>query len=121
MIWMAVALAGGAGALSRYLLDHALGARYPGSFPVGTLLVNVSGSLAAGIVAGLAADVIVPSAFRTIIAGGFLGAYTTFSTAMYETMRLLEEGARRPALLNLVLPLLASVAAAGGGWWLVAR
>jgi fluoride exporter len=52
-----------------------------------------------------------------VVAGGFLGAYTTFSTAMYETARLLEEGDRRVGVVNLLAPLVLSTPAAAVGWW----
>jgi fluoride exporter len=120
MTWLLVAVAGGCGAATRYLVDHLVSARLTGVFPLGTFLVNVSGSLLAGVVAGLVATRGVPVDLQTVVAGGFLGAYTTFSTAMYETARLLEDGATGIAVANLLVPLGASLAAAGAGWWLVA-
>jgi fluoride exporter len=117
--WVAVALAGALGAMSRFLVDRGVSAASARVVPLGTLVVNVSGSLVAGVVAGLAATYALPAEVRTIVAGGYLGAYTTFSTAMYETARLIEEAVWRPAVVNLVLPLVLSVAAAGAGWWLV--
>ncbi len=119
MIWLAVGAAGAMGAVVRYLVDHLVSARASGVFPWGTLVVNVSGSFAAGGVAALVAVEVVGSDLAMVVAGGFLGAYTTFSTAMYETLRLLEDGARRLAVGNLVLPLFGSVLAATGGWMLV--
>jgi len=119
VIWLAVGAAGAMGAVVRYLVDHLVSARASGVFPWGTLVVNVSGSFAAGGVAALVAVEVVGSDLAMVVAGGFLGAYTTFSTAMYETLRLLEDGARRLAVGNLVLPLFGSVLAATGGWMLV--
>ena len=119
MMWLAVATAGALGAVSRYLLDYAVSARAGGAFPWGTLLINVSGSLLAGVVAGLTAQAAIPAEAQTVVAGGFLGAYTTFSTAMYETARLLEDRARLLALANHLIPLIASVIAAGLGLSLV--
>jgi fluoride exporter len=74
----------------------------------------------AGAVAGLVATAGLPTVAGTVVAGGFLGAYTTFSTAMYETARLVEDGAGLEAATNLVLPLVACLLAATLGWWLVA-
>ncbi len=118
-MWLAVGAAGAMGAVVRYLVDHLVSARASGVFPWGTLVVNVSGSFAAGGVAALVAVEVVGSDLAMIVAGGFLGAYTTFSTAMYETVRLLEDGARRLAIGNLVVPMVGSVLAATGGWMLV--
>ena len=116
MTWLAIAAAGALGAVCRYILDYAVSARAAGVFPWGTLLINTTGSLLAGVVAGLTASAFVPPKLHTIVAGGFLGAYTTFSTAMYETMRLAEDGARAQAFANLVVPLGLSVSAATLGW-----
>jgi fluoride exporter len=119
VLWAAVGLAGGLGAASRFVLDRLLSSRLAARLPVGTLVVNLSGSFAAGIVVGLAVGGTVTDELRLVVAGGYLGAYTTFSTAMYETARLLEEGDRRVAVVNLLAPLLLSVVAAAVGWWLV--
>lgn len=119
VLWVAVGLAGGLGAASRFLLDRALSSRLAARLPFGTLVVNVSGSFVAGVVVGLAVGGTVSEELRLVVSGGYLGAYTTFSTAMYETARLLEEGDRRVAVINLLLPLLLSFVAAGVGWWLV--
>jgi CrcB protein len=119
VIWLAVAVAGGLGAVCRYLLDYVVSARSSGVFPWGTSLVNVTGSLLAGAVTGLTTSAVLPPELQTVVAGGFLGAYTTFSTALYESLRLLEDGTRITALANLVLPLGASIAAAAIGLWLV--
>ena len=70
------------------------------AFPLGTLVVNVTGSIALGLVVGLGLYHGLPATPCTLIGTGFLGAYTTFSTFSYETVRLLEDGARREALLN---------------------
>ena len=118
MIWFAIAVAGALGASTRYLVDHLVSTRLSGVFPWGTFTINVSGSFLAGLVTGLLLAGRVSAATATVVAGGFLGAYTTFSTAMYETARLLEDGATRVAFGNLLLPLAASVAAAALGWGL---
>ncbi len=116
MIWVAVAAAGALGAAARYLVDHLVSARVSGLFPWGTLVVNVTGSLAAGIALGLAAAHALPDGLDTVVAGGFLGAYTTFSTAMYQTAQLLDEDATATAASNLLITLAASVVAAILGW-----
>ncbi len=118
MIWLAIAFAGALGATSRYVVDHLISARLPGVLPWGTFLINVSGSLLAGIVAALTAGQMLRPAVALVVGGGFLGAYTTFSTAMYESVKLLEQGAHRHAVTNLTLPLATSIAAATLGWQL---
>ncbi|MDP5226788.1 MULTISPECIES: fluoride efflux transporter CrcB [Arthrobacter] len=89
MIGLWLALAGGVGAVARFMLDGAVRRRWPTDFPFATLLINVTGSFALGLLAGaVAAHHLGPEAL--LIAGtGFLGGYTTFSTASLETVRLL--------------------------------
>lgn len=93
MTALLVALAGGLGAVARLVLDGSLTSRTRGRYPVGTFLVNVTGSLLLGLVAGLAAGALLPPQWALVAGTGFLGGYTTFSTAVVETVRL--AGARR--------------------------
>jgi CrcB protein len=95
MVWVAVAVLGGAGALARFFLDGAVSRRTGGGFPFGTLAVNLSGAFLLGLFtgAGLKGDA------ALIVDTALLGAYTTFSTWMFESHRLGEDG--RPALLWL--------------------
>lgn len=96
---VALLLVGGAiGAPARYVLDGAVQDRVGGSFPWGTFVVNVSGSLVLGVVTGLALYHGLGDLPRVAVGTGFCGAYTTFSTYSFETMRLLEEGAIRAAV-----------------------
>lgn len=100
---MWIGLAGAAGALARYGLGlFVRGLAGPG-FPVGTLLINLTGSFLIGLVAGLGADRgLIPAAWRTPIATGFIGAYTTFSTWTVDSVQLLEAGHWGAVLLNVV-------------------
>jgi CrcB protein len=104
----AVGLIGGAGAVARLLLDGAISERVPTPFPVGTLAVNLLGSLVLGIVAGagIGAD------GARLVATGLLGSFTTFSTWMLESHRLAEDGEGGMATANVVLSLLAGVVTA---------
>jgi fluoride exporter len=106
-VLLAVGLVGGLGALARFTLDGAVAARLGRQLPFGTLAVNLSGAFALGILAAtLSGD-----AYR--IAGtGFLGAYTTFSTWMFESHRLGEDGRLRAAALNIAVSLALGLAAA---------
>jgi CrcB protein len=112
LVWTGVALLGGAGALLRFHLDATVQLRAAGEFPFGTLVVNVAGSFALGLLAGLhvAGDTLLLAGTAT------LGSFTTFSTWMLETERLAEDGESAVALANLVVPLAAGLAASGLGW-----
>ena len=106
-VWVAVAAAGGAGAIGRFLLDSLIAERARG-FPYGTFAVNTTGALALGVMAGLA-----PDGELMVIAGtAAIGSYTTFSTWMFETHRLAEDRERKRYGLNLAVSLLAGFAAA---------
>lgn len=112
LIWGGVAVFGALGALARFQVDRAVSARWPSDFPLGTLVVNLTGSLALGILVGmsLASDLL-------LVAGtGFLGAYTTFSTWMVESERLAEDGEVRFMWLNLLGSMALGLVAAGLGW-----
>ena len=110
-----VALAGGLGAVTRFLLDTAVRSRIGTAFPAGTVLINLTGSLLLGLVVGLADAGAVPDVLRTVVGTGFLGGYTTFSAASVETEALVV--ARRPvaAIANgLVVPVACVALAAAG-------
>ncbi len=112
--WIAVAALGGLAALARFLLDSAIAERAVGPFPAGTLAVNLSGAALLGVLAGTALH----GATLTIVAGGGLGSYTTFSTWMFESQRLGEAGRASLLWLNLALPLAAGLAAITLGHYL---
>jgi fluoride exporter len=109
--WAGVALLGGAGAVARFVVDGAVAGRVDRDLPLGTLAVNVSGAFLLGLVAGLAltGDALVLAGTAT------LGSYTTFSTWMLETQRLVEEGEPRGAALNIVVSLAAGLLAVALG------
>ena len=120
MTVLLLAVAGGAGAALRLLVDTAVRARWSGRLPLGTLVVNVSGSLLIGLVTGLVALAPDPEAWRVVLATGLCGGYTTFSTAMVETVRLAERGEVRTALANVGLTLVTTLAAVAAGLGLAA-
>lgn len=113
VLW--VALGGGVGAAARYALDRVVSARWRGRFPLGTFLVNVSGSLALGLLTGLLVDGSLPV---VLLGTGVLGGYTTFSTASYDTVRLVRERRFGTAVVYGVGTMLSAVAAAALGLWL---
>jgi CrcB protein len=108
IVWVGVALLGGAGACARFLLDGAITAR---AFPLGTLAVNLSGALALGALAGAGVG-----GDAYLLAGtATLGAYTTFSTWMFETQRATEDGRPRVALANIAVSVVLGLAVAALG------
>lgn len=110
VLW--VALGGGVGAAARYALDRVVSARWRGRFPLGTFLVNVSGSLALGLLTGLLVDGSLP---LVLLGTGVLGGYTTFSTASYDTVHLVRERRFGTAVVYGVGTMLVTVAAAALG------
>jgi len=108
LTWIGIGALGGVGALARFLIDGAIAGRTGGRFPLGTLAVNLSGALLLGALAGLTAN----STALRLLATGFLGAYTTFSTWAFETQRLAEDGEASVAWLNYAVSLAAGLGAA---------
>jgi fluoride exporter len=112
MIWL-VALGGALGSVSRFLLGPALQRAFDATFPVGTLFINITGSLILGFVMRLAVEgVNVTPEARAFIAVGFCGGFTTFSTFSFEAMRLLEDGEGWRAAVYVMASVLLSLAAA---------
>lgn len=91
---VAVGVAGFFGAIARYGLEGFVSSKTGGSFPWGTFVVNISGSLVLGFLFAVLIEgrVVVVPWLRTAMTVGFVGAYTTFSTLTFETFRLVEEG-----------------------------
>jgi fluoride exporter len=118
-IW--VALAGGLGAVARFVVDGLVRTRASAAFPVGTVIVNVSGSFTLGLVSGLVLAHAAPDGLRLVVGTGFLGGYTTFSTASFETVRLVERRRVDLALLNAAGTLVGTVCVAAAGLWLGLR
>lgn len=118
LIFVFVALAGGLGAASRLLVDGIIRSRVSGALPWATVIINVTGSLALGFLAGLAAGNLVSDASYAVVGAGFLGGYTTFSTASFETVRLLQERKWLASALNGLGVLIATTLVAGLGLWI---
>lgn len=109
--WVAAGLAGGVGAVARFLLDAAISSRAGGELPWGTLTVNVSGSFVLGILVGATL-----SGNALLVAGtATVGSYTTFSTWMLEMHRLGEDDDRRPLVVYLAASLLVGLGAVALG------
>jgi CrcB protein len=118
--WVAFLACAAVGAPARYLVDGYVQDRTGGAFPWGTFAVNASGSLVLGVVTGLALYHDLDPTLRTVVGTGGLGAYTTFSTLTFETVRLAEEGAVTDAVRNALGSLVAGLAAAATGLALAA-
>jgi len=112
MLWY-VAIGSAVGGVIRYLLGGAIQRALAASFPVGTLVINVTGSALLGFVFRYALETpAVTPEIRALLGVGFCGGYTTFSTFSYETLTLLEDGDWRRAGLYVGVSLLGSVLAA---------
>jgi CrcB protein len=107
-----VGIGGFFGAAARYLVDGWVSAATGGTFPFGTLLVNLSGSFALGLLFALTVErAALASDIRAPVMIGFIGAYTTFSTWMLESWRLVEDGALVAATVNVAGSVLLGIAA----------
>ena len=109
LLFVLASFAGGVGACLRYLVDTAVSKLTTGRFPWGIVLVNITGAFALGVVTTSIPD----AAF--IVGVGFLGGYTTFSTAMIDTIALWRDATRRAALVHLLGMFAISIIAAVAG------
>ena len=102
---VAIGLLGGVGAVARFVVDGSFANGGRSGFPLGTLAVNLSGTLALGLVvgAGFSSDAL------RLVGTGLIGAYTTFSTWAFESHRLGEDGQARLGALNFLLSLVLGI------------
>ncbi|BAH55677.1 MULTISPECIES: fluoride efflux transporter CrcB [Rhodococcus] len=114
MVWW-IACAGSVGAIARFVVDGAIKHRRSVEFPWATAAINVTGSLLLGFVVGLVLFHGVPREVQLIVGVGFCGGYTTFSTASFETVRLIHRGRYAAGVTNAVGTLLVTVAAGAAG------
>lgn len=115
MIIALLALAGGLGAGTRFTVDGLLRSWFRTALPVGTMIINTSGSLLLGFLAGVVLAQHADPGLQVVLGTGFMGGYTTFSTASFETVRLIQAGRTGFALVNGVGTLVVTVAAAALG------
>ena len=99
--WLAMLAGGAVGAPSRYLLDGYIQSKTDSRFPWGTLTINAVGSLLLGLLTGLALEHGLSETTKVVLGTGFCGAFTTFSTFSFETVRLAGEGATNAAFRNI--------------------
>jgi CrcB protein len=109
--WVFVALGAAVGAPLRYLTDRAVQARHDSVFPWGTFAVNAAGSLVLGLLTGFANAGGLGTGVMALLGTGLCGAFTTYSTFSYETLRLAERGWRFLAAANVVASLLVGLGA----------
>jgi CrcB protein len=120
LVWVGVALGSAVGGLLRYLVVDAVTAVADPRFPWGTLVVNVSGSLAIGVLGALASPesrLTISPALRHTLMGGILGGFTTFSSFSLQTLVLVQTGELGAALLNVLGSVSLCLVACAAGWW----
>lgn len=111
-----IAIAGGIGALGRYYLSGFVHKLLGESFPYGTLAVNFTGSFLLGLVMQISLSTdLIPQNLRLAVTLGFLGAFTTFSTFSYETLKCFEDGAWFAGGANILANVVLGIAAAFAG------
>jgi CrcB protein len=98
MEYFVVGFGGMLGSITRYMLGKWISERVNTIFPIGTLLINISGAFLLGIVITIYTD----GNLYLLLAEGYLGAFTTFSTFMYEGFNLFQENERKNALLYVL-------------------
>jgi CrcB protein len=108
-------LAGGLGAGTRFVVDGLVRSKLRTALPVGTIAINITGSFLLGLVAGAVIVHAAPVELQAIAGTGFLGGYTTFSTASFETVRLIQSRRTGLALLNGIGTAMAAIGAAAAG------
>ncbi|MER8223834.1 fluoride efflux transporter CrcB [Streptomyces sp. NPDC094143] len=112
MNWLMVVVGAAVGAPLRYLVDRAVQARHGGDFPWGTVTVNLAACTVLGFLTGAATATAVPSALQHLVGPGLCATLSTYSTFSFETVRLAETGAKPSAAVNVVLSVVAGLAAA---------
>lgn len=107
---------GGLGAITRYALATGINQSAQSAFPFGTLVVNLLGALAIGLLAGLFEKLALPTDLRLFLITGILGGFTTFSSFGLETVQLIERGQIAYAAGYIALTNVAGLALVAVGW-----
>jgi CrcB protein len=112
----AVAVGGCIGAPARFLVDRAVSSRIESDLPLGTIVVNTTGSLLLGLMTGLAVRGGFPALLAAFVDVGVCGSYTTFSTLSYELLTLVEDGRLLEAAGSLFTSLALGIGVAAAGY-----
>ena len=115
MLLLAVSAAAGVGALLRYLVDRGVSRRLRTTWPVGTFVINISGSLLLGVMLGLSVHDGLSATALDVVGAGFAGGFTTLSTWAWESIALAETGELLAAALNVAGSVAVGVLAAAAG------
>ena len=115
MIILGLIIAGALGAVLRYQVDRSVQRRVGSDFPLGILVVNVSGSLALGVLTGAAVHHALSNPWLVVVGTGFVGAYTTFSTFTFDTVRLAENDQWGTSVVTVAVSLALGLGAAAAG------
>ena len=118
LTFIVLAIAGGLGAVTRFLLDGTITSWLGSRLPWSTIVINLSGSLLLGLLTGAVSSHLLPAVLQFTVGVGFLGGYTTFSTASFDTIALLRQGRVTLSLVNGLGVLIACTALACAGLWL---
>ena len=117
-----VLLGGATGSLTRYVVGMAVMTRLATRFPLGTMIINVSGSFLIGVLMTLFTEHTQPHPnWRLVLVVGFLGGYTTFSSFEWETLALVKDGGQLLAFVNVAGSVILGYAAVWLGSMLVGR
>lgn len=111
-IFLLAAVGGGIGAALRFIVDGLIMRGARSGFPWGTFVINTTGSLILGFLTGLADSSLLASSWLFILGGGVMGGYTTFSTALVDTVHILQKRTYGPAIWNAFGMLVVTVASA---------
>lgn len=113
--YLSVGFGGFVGAIARYLLGTYIGGRFGVRFPYGTFVINMTGCFLIGLVLAVLSRTTESAYWRYLIPIGFIGAYTTFSTFEYETLRAVQDGQMLTGMLNLGLSVIVGFIAVWAG------
>lgn len=114
--YLMVGIGGFIGAIARFVVGSYIGNRLGSRFPYGTFVINISGSFLVGVILAMLAERTTASSnWRYLVPIGFIGAYTTFSTFEYETLRIAQDGQITFAFLNVILSVVVGFVAVWAG------
>ncbi len=119
MEYVIIGIGGFLGANARYIVGGWITRTWDSAFPWGTVIINITGSFLLGLLmVNLTARPLASPHYRLFFAVGFLGAYTTFSTFSYETLRLIQAHSLGAALMNVVGSVVVGLVGVVLGMWL---